>query len=133
VSEFFNYAVVQKWATENLATKHYIHRPKAARTETKFFTIEQCKKILDCAADAEIGLLPYVALGLFAGLRPEEAERLSWQTDVRVSEQAAAVTTPAHRRPGTPDRCLTADTAGPPARQTGVSESLRHHHHWTRL
>ena len=91
VSEFFNYAVVQKWATENLATKHYIHRPKAARTETKFFTIEQCKKILDCAADAEIGLLPYVALGLFAGLRPEEAERLSWQTDVRVSEQAIII------------------------------------------
>ena len=91
ISEFYNYAIVHKWAIENLATKHYIPRPKAIRSETKFFTIEQCDKILACSSEREIGLLPYVALGLFAGLRPEETNRLSWQTDVRVGEQAIII------------------------------------------
>lgn len=91
VSEFYNYAIVQRWTMENLATKQYIQRPKTARSTTEFFTVEQCIKILECSADSNIGLLPYVALGLFAGLRPEETNRLSWQADVRVNEQVIII------------------------------------------
>jgi integrase len=43
-------------------------------------TVEQCTSLLNTARTFNDGrLLPYVALTLFAGIRPEEAELMSWE------------------------------------------------------
>jgi len=48
-------------------------------TPPKILTVEQCQALLDAAMRTDKGMIPYVALGLFAGLRPErEARMLEW-------------------------------------------------------
>ena len=41
-------------------------------------TPEQCAAQLHCCRESEPALLPTLALCLFAGIRPEEARRLTW-------------------------------------------------------
>ena len=66
ISQLFNYALRHNWVDANLAER--IDRPSADDCEPKIFTVEQAEKLLK-NADA-FGLLPYIALGLFAGLGP---------------------------------------------------------------
>lgn len=42
--------------------------------------VEEAKRLVECAAetDADLGLLPYIVLGLFAGLRRSELQQLEW-------------------------------------------------------
>ena len=61
------------------------------------FTAEQAKKVLEICTAKTPDVLPYIVLGMFAGIRPEETEKLRWQ-DVHlrlgkiVIEDAAAKT-----------------------------------------
>jgi integrase len=48
-------------------------------TEPQILSLADCRGLLISARDHKEGLLlPYVALGLFAGLRPAELSRLTW-------------------------------------------------------
>ncbi|MCL4177740.1 MAG: hypothetical protein KJ072_08320 [Verrucomicrobia bacterium] len=47
------------------------------RTTPGFLTAEQSRLLMRESQRVE-GLAPYVALGLFAGIRPEEAQRMDW-------------------------------------------------------
>ena len=51
-----------------------------AQTTPSILTVEDARSLVVTAAasDTELGLLPYVLLGLFAGLRRAELERLDW-------------------------------------------------------
>jgi hypothetical protein len=45
-----------------------------------YFNIEQCKALLNAAQmEKHKPLLAYIALGLFAGIRPEEVEKMTWE------------------------------------------------------
>jgi integrase len=61
------------------------------------FTAEQAKKVLEICTAKTPEVLPYIVLGMFAGVRPEETEKLRWR-DVHlklgkiVIEDAAAKT-----------------------------------------
>lgn len=69
----FNFAVQRGYATGNPAEK--TAKAKEAKAEIGILTITQAARLLESATPE---LLPYVAIGLFAGLRRAEIERLDW-------------------------------------------------------
>lgn len=83
LSAFFNWAV----------SCDILHRSPCAKispigalqmpdidTPPKILSFDQCKKLLDAARREDPTLIPYIAVCLFAGLRPErEAGDLQWQ------------------------------------------------------
>ena len=69
----FNYAVGRGYATDNPAEE--TAKAREPKTKPGILTVEQAIALLE-NADAEI--VPYVAIGLFAGLRRSEIERLDW-------------------------------------------------------
>lgn len=76
LSGFFSHCITRKWIGEH----PIIGKIKAYRdSEEKqpgIFTVKEAARLLE-AADAEI--LPAIAIGLFAGLRPTEVWRLNWE------------------------------------------------------
>ena len=71
------------WAAENGYCRSNpcanIKRPQLERGEPVVLTVAECSALLDAAGTFKAGaLLPYLALGLFAGLRPTELARLEW-------------------------------------------------------
>jgi len=86
ISQLFNYAVKHKWVDVNLAER--IDRPSPGDSEPEIFTVEQSEKMLKNAKG--FGLLPYISLGLFAGLRSAELLRLDGK-DVNLEERAIIV------------------------------------------
>ena len=72
---FFSFAVGRKWTLSNPVVQS--SKAKEQPQKVGILQPEQAKRLLD-AADEEI--LPAVALGLFAGLRPEsEIWRMDWR------------------------------------------------------
>jgi integrase len=68
----------QGYVGENPASK--ILPIKVDRNEPEILTVEQSKALIKAAQHYKHGvLLPYIAIGLFAGLRPTELSRLDWQ------------------------------------------------------
>ena len=72
VSQLYNYAIKNNWADVNLAER--IDRPSVEDKEPGILTLDQARALLEHSVEFE--LLPYVALGLFAGLRSAELLRL---------------------------------------------------------
>lgn len=67
----------------------------------KIFTVKQCRALMDAAHEVDPGFTAELALGLFAGLRPAEIGRISW--DVVMPERKlltvdAAAAKKRHRR-----------------------------------
>lgn len=76
VSQLYNYAVRNGWVEINLTTK--ITRPTKQQKEPGIVTVDQAQNLLQHAGDCD--LLPFVALGLFAGVRVAELCRLDWKS-----------------------------------------------------
>jgi integrase len=70
-SQLFSYAKKHKWIDENLF--EYIDKPQIDEKPTEVFKVEDCQKLLITAQ--ALGL-PYISIGLFAGIRDEELKRL---------------------------------------------------------
>lgn len=86
VSQLFNYAHRNGWVDEN--TTKRIDRPTVIDSDPGILTVEQAEKLLLHAN--HFGLLPYVAIGLFAGLRSTELMKLQG-CNVIVEEKAVVV------------------------------------------
>lgn len=93
ISQVFNYGIRHGWAAENLADR--IDRPSVEDSEPGIFTVEQAENLLTHAN--KFGLLPYIAIGLFAGLRSMEMLRLDWRA-VNLSERAVVVSADVAKR-----------------------------------
>ena len=78
LSSFFNYAVNQGYRVDNPVKR--IPMPKIDWKPPVILKVTQAEDLVLHAAktDEEKGLLPVVALGLFAGLRSTEISRLDW-------------------------------------------------------
>ncbi len=79
LSAFFQFCVKrpQGWLLYNPVREVEINPPE--RTPVTILSVEQCRRLLSTAEEFKDGrLLPYVVLGLFAGLRPYEIQRISW-------------------------------------------------------
>ena len=72
ISQLYGYAIRNKWADSNLAGS--IDHPAVDETSPEIFTVEQAESLLNHAD--KFGLLPYVAIGLFAGVRSAELTRM---------------------------------------------------------
>lgn len=106
ICRFLSWCVERKYAKSNPAIEP---RKRMGKTGGKLhgklpdlFTVEQCRKLLREAEKHRGGMLaPYVAVCLFAGLRPDsEAERITWeQVNLRDGE---IIVTPAMTKTGTP-------------------------------
>lgn len=72
ISQLYNFAKKNKWVDANLAGD--IDRPEVDETTPEIFSIEESENLLNHAHD--FGLLPYIAIGLFAGVRTAEMLRM---------------------------------------------------------
>ncbi len=86
LSQLYNYALRHNWVDNNLAER--IDRPSVEDTEPKILTVAQAEELLKNAD--EQALLPYISLGLFAGLRSAELMRLDGK-DVNFDKRAIIV------------------------------------------
>lgn len=86
LSQLYNFAIRNQWAEYNVAAS--IPRPSAEDSEPGIFTAEQAARLLEHAEKHD--LLPYVAIGLFAGLRSAEIQRLDW-SNVKLAERVIIV------------------------------------------
>lgn len=82
----FSYAVNRRYCSENPVTK--TSKAKVVATAIEVLTPEQTKKLLAVAARE---IVPSLAIGAFAGLRPAEISRLSWK-EVRLDRGFLEVT-----------------------------------------
>ena len=51
--------------------------PKSDQLETCIFNPEDVRRLMDVTFDFDPSMLPYLSLGIFAGIRPEGIDRLS--------------------------------------------------------
>jgi integrase len=82
LSSFFAWCIEEKWTAINPCRKEG-RRSRAVgngSTTPPLLTVDECSKLLRAAEQQEDGrLVPNVAISLFAGLRPWEARRLTWE------------------------------------------------------
>ena len=69
----YNFAVQRGYATGNAAEN--TAKAREPKTKPGILTVEQATALL---VNAQPEILPYIAIGLFAGLRRAEIERLDW-------------------------------------------------------
>jgi integrase len=69
----FNFAVKRGYATDNPAEK--TAKAKEKKSDIGILSVTQAARLLESATP---DILPYISIGLFAGLRRAEIERLDW-------------------------------------------------------
>lgn len=89
LSVLFTHAVKRNYCSANPLDG--IERPQVTLKAPGIFTVEQTSSLLRAAIERpDLELLPYFAIGLFAGLRPTEMTRLDW-SNVRVDQRVILV------------------------------------------
>ena len=71
---FFGFCQGRDWLVVNPMLK--IERPKIDRERPEFLPVDTCRRLVDCFCPRSLG---WLALALFAGIRPQEAAQVSWQ------------------------------------------------------
>lgn len=76
LSQFMSFCRRQKWIASNPAADVKVRVPDQ---EVSILTVEECEEMLDVASAEAPQLLAYIAVSMFSGLRPKEAEQLRWE------------------------------------------------------
>ena len=77
-TSFFNFAKAQHLIEFNPANKDAITRPKLDEKLPAVFTVKDVERLLRTASDKVPAIVPYLAIGFFAGLRTTELEGITW-------------------------------------------------------
>ncbi len=86
---FYEWAKGRGYVAENLVAK--IPTPEMDEAEPEVLPLPEVRKLLAAAVAFKDGtLVPYVALSLFAGIRPTELARLSWD-DIDLEEGSVTI------------------------------------------
>ena len=72
----FNFAIRRGWAATNPVAK--LEFDEIPNEEVKILPNNEVQKLLTVCSDTEPGLLPYHFFAFFAGIRPQELERMEW-------------------------------------------------------
>lgn len=87
-------STIWKWGKDNGMTSidptEGVERYADDRGEIDFLSVDECRKLLEHVRAKYPQWLAFHALGLFAGIRPEEIRRMTW-ADVRLDESSAIV------------------------------------------
>ena len=120
IGPFFNWCIREKYSREN-PVKGVI-RPKEDESEPCILTPDEVFRILTVAQRHSAKLIPYLVLGLFGGVRPEEINRLQWQ-DISIH----GITISGHKAKTRKRRLvsISATSAEKTRRQTVRAEVLR--------
>src|SRR5260370_13146762 len=89
-AQFFTRCVAWKWIAENPAA----HLAKKVGTEeVEILSVQAAEKLLRTAQESEqaASVLPYLAVSLFAWLRPGAAQQLRWE-NIHFDERQLEVT-----------------------------------------
>jgi integrase len=73
----FQYAWRRKWISENPIRR--MERVRIDRPSASFLTVEQCEKLMRWVERERPDFLAWLTLALFAGIRPNEADQLTWK------------------------------------------------------
>jgi integrase len=99
-AEAFQFAKDEGYCAENPVSR--ITKPRVEETPVEIYTVDEAAILLFTATQFDRKLVPYIAIGLFAGLRSSELETLEWdeiQLAKRVIEvKASKSKTSRHRR-----------------------------------
>lgn len=84
----FNFALQRGYARENVA----LALPQVTVDETlpSIFTVEEVRRLMANVRAAVPSMVPYFAIGIFAGVRPAEIQGLDWR-DINLDKQRIAV------------------------------------------
>ena len=77
IGPFFNWCVREGLAIKNPLKG--VMLPKADQSEPCIFNPEDVRRLMEVTFDFDPSMLPYLSLGIFAGIRPEEIDRLIWE------------------------------------------------------
>ena len=77
IGPFFTWCVQEKYAAANPVKG--VMKPKADESEPCILSPGEVGRLMATAKEKDTKLIPYLALGLFAGIRPEKIMRLDWQ------------------------------------------------------
>jgi len=95
LSNLFNYSVKQNHCAANPIDR--LERPRGEDAAIGILTVEQAARLLELAHEhQDLGMLPFIAIGLFCGLRREELIRLDWSR-VNLAEGFIEVTAAASK------------------------------------
>ena len=80
----FNFGVRRGWCQENPVKRIEMQR---LRMRKEILTNAQVTALLTATVEDDLELLPYHVFCIFGGVRPKEAERLTW-SDVTTNEES---------------------------------------------
>lgn len=80
-SQLFNFAIKKRWTAHNLTEGMDV--PQLGDNEPEYLMVDQVRHLL-LTAD-QFDMMGYLILAVFAGIRPEELQRLDW-TDVHSAD-----------------------------------------------
>jgi len=85
----FNFGIKRGYLIENpISRLDFAERP---RKEVETLTNEQARKMLEHALEQDLQLLPYLALGLFCGIRPDgELQKVEWK-DISLTDKVVTI------------------------------------------
>lgn len=78
----FNFAIRRGYLVNNPANR--LELPKIIHDEPTIFSVDEVRRLMAATLFSDVDLLrpacrAYLAIGIFAGLRPDEIDRLEWQ------------------------------------------------------
>ena len=97
ISQFLDWAVEEGYCNENYLRRKSNVFPTEPRLQKFWLNIDQAKALLDHALENDRPMIPILALGMFAGVRPEEArsfklEQIDWELrelHIRIAKRSA--------------------------------------------
>jgi integrase len=78
LSTLFSFAVRKGWRLDNPCER--VERPRIDNGTPAILTVEEVKRALRFVRSNMPRFIPWLALALFAGVRPEEADKLTWES-----------------------------------------------------
>lgn len=79
LSTLFSFAVRKSWRADDPCER--VERPHVENGTPSILTVEEAKKALAFTRRNMPRFLPWLTLAMFAGVRPEEADKLTWKSE----------------------------------------------------
>jgi integrase/recombinase XerD len=97
IRTLFSFSIKKGYRVDNPAKE--IEKPRFDEKPPEILTPDQCRELLQTVVDQDLGLVPYVSVCLFAGLRPEqEASQLDWSDFKATTVEVRAATAKSRKR-----------------------------------